>query len=63
MPEEQSENIITRAGGAALLEEHKGEGLHNNNAQWLVDLRADHGNLHPEHASVTVTMGDIQETA
>lgn len=39
------------------------DAMHNNNAQWLVDLRAHHGNLHPEHASVTVTMGDIQETA
>eukprot|EP00064_Thunnus_orientalis_P013602 superscaffoldBa00002245_g13641 len=36
------------------------EASHNINAQWLVDLRADHSNL-PEQDLVTITMADIQE--
>lgn len=37
------------------------EASHNTNAQWLVDLRADHNNL-PEQESVTITMADIQDS-
>ncbi|KAL4008504.1 hypothetical protein ACER0C_002356 [Sarotherodon galilaeus] len=32
----------------------------NGNAQWLVDLRADHSDL-PEQGPVTITVADIQE--
>ena len=36
------------------------EASHNTNAQWLVDLKADHSNL-PEQDPVTVTMADNQD--
>ncbi len=36
------------------------EASHNTDAQWLVDLRADHSNL-PEQEPVTISMADIQE--
>ncbi|XP_076733794.1 uncharacterized protein LOC143414044 [Maylandia zebra] len=36
------------------------DATHNGNAQWLVDLRADHSDL-PEQGPVTITVADIQE--
>lgn len=33
---------------------------HNTNAQWLVDLRADH-NDPPEQELITITLADIQD--
>ena len=36
------------------------EASHMTNAQWLVDIRADHRNF-PEQEPVTITVADIQE--
>lgn len=36
------------------------DAAHNGNAQWLVNLRADHSKL-PEQGTVTITVANIQE--
>ena len=37
------------------------EMIHNTNAQWLVDLQAEHSSL-PDQAPVVVTMANIQKS-